>query len=138
MFLACFVYAAAAALWLTARRADVALLSFAIVRESFRPLDISLLDRHGEILHEQRLDFQGRRLAWTSLEDISPALQAAVIASEDRRFYRHSGVDTWALPGAVRRQLIGKPLRGASTIPMQLVTLIDPVLRQGRIPRTLP
>ncbi len=51
--LACIVCAAAAALWLTTRRADVALPSFANVRESFRPVDIRLLDRHGEISHEQ-------------------------------------------------------------------------------------
>ena len=111
---------------LIGHEADVALPSFAEVRESFRPSDMSLLDRHGEILHERRLDPHGRRLAWTSLADISPALQAAVVASEDRRFYRHGGVDSRAILGAVTRTLLGKPLRGASTISMQLVTLIDP------------
>jgi penicillin-binding protein 1C len=138
VLLACIVCAAAISLWLTDRGSDGALPSFADVRESFRPSDISLLDRHGEILHEQRLNFQGRRLAWASLADISPALQAAVIASEDRRFYRHGGVDSRAILGAVTRKLVGKPLRGASTISMQLVTLIDPEWRQGRAPRMIP
>jgi penicillin-binding protein 1C len=115
----------------------VALPSFAEVRESFRPTDMSLLDRHGQILHEQRLDLHGRRLAWTSLADISPALQAAVVASEDRRFYRHRGVDSRALLGAVAGALVGKPLRGASTISMQLITLIDPELRHRGTPRTI-
>jgi membrane carboxypeptidase/penicillin-binding protein PbpC len=67
-----------------------------------------------------------RRLAWTSLADISSTLQAAVLTSEDRRFYRHSGVDSWATVGAIVRRLTGKPRRGASTISMQLTTLIDP------------
>jgi penicillin-binding protein 1C len=138
VFLACIVGAAAAALWLANRRVDVALPSFANVRESFRPSDISLLDRDGDILHERRVDFQARRLAWTPLADISPALQAAVIAAEDRRFYRHGGVDGWAILSALTRRLVGEPLRGASTISMQLATLIEPNLRQPRTPRTIP
>jgi penicillin-binding protein 1C len=75
------------------RRADAGLPSFTGLRESFRPSDHSLLGRYGAVLYERWLDFQGRRLAWPPLADISPALQAAVIASEDRRFYRHGGVD---------------------------------------------
>jgi penicillin-binding protein 1C len=129
--------AAAAAIWLTGSGTSVALPSFTEVRESFRPTDMTLLDRRGEILHQRRLDFHARRLAWTSLADISPTLQATVIASEDRRFYRHGGIDSQALLGAVARGLVGKPLRGASTITMQLVTLIDPELRHRGTPRTI-
>jgi hypothetical protein len=44
VFLACFACAAATALWLMNRGADVALPSFTEVRESFRPSDTSLLD----------------------------------------------------------------------------------------------
>ena len=101
----------ASIIWLTGSATEVALPSFVEVREAFRPSDRSLLDRHGEILHEQRVDFHVRRLTWTSLADISPALRAAVIASEDRRFDRHSGVDSQAILGAIARRLIGKPLR---------------------------
>ena len=36
-------------------------------------------------------DAHGRRLAWTPLAAISPALQRAVIATEDRRFFGHHG-----------------------------------------------
>jgi penicillin-binding protein 1C len=136
--LACIVCAASVALWTMHRGAGAGLPSFAGVRESFRPSDHSLLDRHGTVLDERRLDFQGRRLAWIPLADISPALQAAVLTSEDRRFYRHGGVDLWAVAGAVAHRLVGKPLRGASTISMQLVTLIDPELHRRRSPRTIP
>ncbi len=138
VFLGCLAWAGAGTLWLTGRGADVALPSFAEVRASFRPSDVSLLDRHGEILHERRLDTHGRRLTWTAAAEISPALQAAVVASEDRRFYRHGGVDSQAILGAVARALIGKPLRGASTISMQLGSLIDPERRLRGTPRTLP
>ena len=73
--------------------AEVLLPSYVEVRAAYRPSDVSLLDRQGEILYEARIDQHGRRLAWTPLSAISPALQAAVIVSEDRRFYRHGGVD---------------------------------------------
>ena len=136
--LACIVCAASAALWMLSREAGAVLPSIMEVRASFRPSDSSLLDRHGTIIHERRLDFQLRRLAWTSLADISPALQAAVIATEDRRFYNHSGVDSRAILGAVAHRLVGKPLRGASTISMQLASIIDPDLQQRRTPRTIP
>jgi penicillin-binding protein 1C len=127
---------AAAVIWCIDNGANVALPSLAEVRDSFRPSDMNLLDRHGQILHDQRIEFHGRRLAWTALAEISPALQTAVIAAEDRRFYHHRGVDSQAVLNAVARGLIGKSGRGASTITMQLATLIDPELRQHGTPRT--
>jgi penicillin-binding protein 1C len=66
-----------------------------------------------------------------------PALQAAVITSEDRRSYRHGGVDSSAPLASVVRWFGGRPLRGASTISMQLVTLSHPELRQRGMPRTM-
>jgi monofunctional biosynthetic peptidoglycan transglycosylase len=54
---------------------------------------------------------------WTPLENISPHLVAAVIASEDGAFCRHRGVDWDALGQVLGRE--GGPSRGASTIPMQ-------------------
>lgn len=105
--------------------------SFAEVRAAYRPSDAVLLDRSGEIIHEVRLDFTRRRLAWTPLSEISPALQKAVIASEDRHFYQHDGVDRKALLAAGLGLLSGRPRGGASTIPMQLATLSDPRLRRA-------
>jgi penicillin-binding protein 1C len=99
-------------------RVELALPSYAEVRASYRPSDVNLLDRNGDVLHELRLNHYGRRLAWTPLEDISPALQAAVIASEDRRFYWHGGVDGLALLASVARWVGGQPRRGASTLSM--------------------
>jgi penicillin-binding protein 1C len=106
--------------------------SLAAVRAAYQPSDIALLDRHGAVIHEVRVDSQRRRLAWTPLAEISPALQSAVIASEDRRFYRHHGVDVRAVMAAALQLLRGGPRRGASTISMQLATRLDPRLQQHR------
>jgi penicillin-binding protein 1C len=105
--------------------------SFTAVRAGHRSSEAQLLDRHGDVLHELRLDRSVRRLPWASLSEISPALQAATIASEDRRFYRHGGVDLMALASATVRAIIGGPRRGASTISMQMATVLAPDLRRG-------
>jgi penicillin-binding protein 1C len=104
--------------------------SFAEVRAHWRPSDAQLLDRHGDILYEMRIEPHGRRLAWTPLADISPALQEAVIVTEDRRFFAHHGVDGRALAGAILDHLAGMRSRGASTIAMQLAPLLH--LEMGR------
>ena len=107
------------------------------IRAAPCPSDARLLDHRGTVLHELRVDRQRRRLAWTPLADVSPALVAAVIASEDRRFRQHGGVDAPALAAAFWQRLRGGPPRGASTISMQLAALLDPTLARGGAPRTL-
>jgi penicillin-binding protein 1C len=99
--------------------------AFRAVREAYRPSEGYLLDRHGEILQQVRADFRGRRLPWVSLPEISPSLVAAVLRSEDKRFHRHPGVDGIALLSAVGGNLLPGKGRGASTITMQLVSLLD-------------
>jgi monofunctional biosynthetic peptidoglycan transglycosylase len=59
------------------------------------------------------------RHRWVDLEDISPALPAAVIVSEDGAFCRHWGVDWRAVGAAIDEAEDGEGFRGASTIPMQ-------------------
>ena len=113
--------------------------SFKQVKQDWRGSDAWLLDRHGRELQRVRLDHTVRRFTWTQVSDISPALQAALLASEDQRFYEHSGVD-WA--GAVSAavgnagSLSSNPgqkngMRGASTLTMQLAGLLDPELKRG-------
>jgi len=61
------------------------------------------------------------------LEEIDPRFVEALITVEDKRFYRHSGVDLPAIARAIkswRRE--GKPVSGASTITMQLVRQYEP------------
>ncbi|MCJ7526575.1 MAG: monofunctional biosynthetic peptidoglycan transglycosylase [Methyloceanibacter sp.] len=59
------------------------------------------------------------RRDWVPLEDISPQLPLAVIASEDGRFCVHWGVDWGAVRDAVKEGGGLGAFRGASTIPMQ-------------------
>ncbi len=102
-----------------------ALPTYGEVRLAYVKSDSLLLDRTGKIIHELRTDWNGRRLEWISLADISPALKKAVIQAEDRRFYEHPGLDYKAIGGAAVRGFITGGVRGASTITMQLVAILD-------------
>jgi monofunctional biosynthetic peptidoglycan transglycosylase len=57
---------------------------------------------------------------WVPLEDISPNLRLAVVASEDGNFCQHWGVDWGAVREAIEQAKSWKGVRGASTIPMQV------------------
>ena len=100
-------------------------LPFEKVRQAYQKSDALLLDRHGIAIHELRTDFEGRKLDWVALDEISPALIRAVIHSEDRRFYTHGGADPKAFCGAFMRNLFKSEKRGASTITMQLASIIN-------------
>ena len=97
---------------------------YAEVRAAWTPSDAWLLDRHGAVLARRRMDFDVRRLEWVALHEVSPALVAAVVAGEDRRFWTHGGVDWRGVAGAARDTLLTQRRRGASTITMQLAQLI--------------
>jgi penicillin-binding protein 1A len=55
------------------------------------------------------------------LEQVSPKLVDAVLASEDRDFFRHPGVNFAAITRAAIADLRGKQLQGGSTITQQYV-----------------
>lgn len=55
-----------------------------------------------------------------SRSEISPNLRRAVLASEDDRFYLHSGFDFEEIENALERARRGRRLRGASTITQQV------------------
>ncbi len=55
------------------------------------------------------------------LEDISPWLQKAVVAVEDKRFWEHNGVDGTGLLRAVYINLTSSESPGASTLTQQVV-----------------
>jgi len=63
-----------------------------------------------------------KRQTFVPLSRISPELQHAVISAEDGRFYQHHGID-WDETEKVAEetQEKGELIRGASTIPQQLV-----------------
>lgn len=111
--------------------------SYDEVRAKFRPSELYILDRYGDVLQEMRTDARGRRLAWARLPDISPALVRAVIKGEDKDFASHSGVDYTALAAGFFQTVFSGYRRGGSTIPMQLGALLDPELRARRGGRTV-
>ena len=112
--------------------------AFDAVRAGTAPSDRWLLDRNGELLHVQRVNDRVRRLEWTALADISPALRKAIVATEDRRFEQHPGVDPLAMAAVLRARVTGSgaPVRGASTLTMQLAGLLDPALTASGIRRS--
>lgn len=56
---------------------------------------------------------------WVPLEEISPQMAKAVIASEDQNFLKHSGFDFQAIEKAMESNKKGKRVRGGSTISQQ-------------------
>ena len=75
----------------------------------------------------------GRYRLFTPLDDIAPAMIEATLLYEDRRFYRHPGVDPLALArGAWTTYVRRTRVVGGSTITMQLARL-----RFGMDTRTL-
>ena len=95
------------------------------VTAAWQPSEAWLYDRNGTLLDSERVAFKARRLAWVPRRDISPALIETVIASEDRRFRDHGGVDFLALGSALRARLWGERSRGASTISMQVAGFLS-------------
>jgi penicillin-binding protein 1A len=64
---------------------------------------------------------------WTEFKDISPYLVDALVATEDIRYYRHSGIDIRGLGrAAVRTILLGQSTGGGSTITQQLAKQLYP------------
>ena len=111
-------------------------LSFDEVKRGFRSSDTAVLDRSGELLQRVRTDATVRRGQWIALADVSPALRMAMVLSEDRRFYEHSGIDWRAVSSAAWANLWNTRTRGASTITMQLSGLLDEDLRRANSGRT--
>jgi penicillin-binding protein 1C len=111
--------------------------SFEAVKASYKKSEAVLLDRHGLAIQELRIDPKGRRLDWTGIQDISPALKRAVVDSEDRRFSLHSGVDWRAAGAAFLGNIFSGKTRGASTITMQLATMLDSGLKPHGTKKTL-
>ena len=105
--------------------------TFNEVKAGYQSSDTHILSREGELLHRLRTDATVRRGQWVALADISPALRTALVLSEDKRFYEHSGVDWRAVSAAAWANLWNTKTRGASTITMQLAGLLDEDLKRG-------
>jgi penicillin-binding protein 1C len=96
-----------------------------------RPPAVAVLDAEGVPLRLFLPADERWRLP-VRLAELPPELPAALLAAEDRRFYRHPGVDPLAILRATWQNLrAGQVVSGGSTLTMQLARLADPA------PRTL-
>jgi hypothetical protein len=106
-----------AALWLGLAASSHAVPSYDEVRSDHRSSETLLLSREGEVLQRLRTDSTVRRGPWVALADVSPALRTALVLSEDKRFYEHSGVDWAAVTAAAWGNLWNTRTRGAAPSP---------------------
>lgn len=87
---------------------------------SFKFATTQILDREGNLLWEI-IDPTGGRRTNVTLEQISPDVVNATVATEDRFFYSNVGVDIVAIGRALYYNLTeGEIVSGASTITQQL------------------
>jgi len=83
-------------------------------------------DRDGHRLREVRAE-DGTRARWVPLAEVGETAVSAVLAAEDRRFYRHHGVDPVAVLRAAATDAAHlRVVSGASTITMQLARIVRP------------
>jgi len=102
--------------------------------ESLGPLDLSVaenrstvvLDRYGQLLRPFATQ-DGRWRLPVETSDVDPRYLAMLMAYEDARFDRHSGIDVLALLRAAR-QFVGNSriVSGGSTLTMQVARLLEP------------
>lgn len=75
------------------------------------------LDKNGRQIGDK---FSAERRYWVSLDDVSPFLIDAVIATEDRNFYEHNGFDYKRIAGAILKDIkTMSKAEGASSITQQ-------------------
>lgn len=100
--------------------------SFLSVKALHQSSDLIILDREGVRLQSIRSDFTRRSFLWVSLSEMSPSLVRQLLLVEDKRFFTHFGVDPFAVFSSLKSYSEGAPLRGASTITMQLLKVLEP------------
>ena len=87
-----------------------------------------ILDADGNLLYEI-LDPSAGRRTYVPLEEISPFMVAAIVATEDKEFYENPGFSPFAILRAFYQNITsGEVVSGASTITQQLarILLLDP------------
>ena len=86
-----------------------------------RPGTLTLLSTNGEII--QKLGFTSREKVKSG--QMPRLIIKAFVAAEDRRFYKHKGVDLWGISRAMMTNIKeGAVLEGGSTITQQLARII--------------
>lgn len=108
-------------------------LRAAIAKYGITAQTTKIYDRNGELLYDLVDEETGMRQELT-LDQISPLVISATIATEDANFYSNPGVDPVGIVRAVSINLSGEGQSGGSTITQQLVrqVLMSPEERQER------
>jgi penicillin-binding protein 1A len=90
--------------------------------ESIEPrLITKIYDKDSLLAHE----FFVEKRIWTPIDSIPDIAKNAVIATEDRLFWEHWGMNPLAIPSAVLEHLrTGNKMRGASSLTQQLAKLL--------------
>ena len=90
--------------------------------EDFRPSSVTtVLSAEGKVLGE----FFVEKRVPVHLEEIPPYLREAVVATEDRRFYEHAGLDWRGIGRAILKDILaGRFKEGGSTITQQLAKVL--------------
>lgn len=86
---------------------------------------VEVLDRNGALLRAYTVA-DGRWRLDVALSDVDPDYIAALLAYEDKQFYRHDGVDLQALARAAAQAVWnGHVVSGGSTLTMQVARLLE-------------
>ena len=108
------------------------LLSAACVRlpsslaEPGAGLSMQVVDRDGQLIREARSK-AGKLSSRVSIAELAPTVVPALLAAEDARFYRHPGVDPFAIVRAMGQAVMQRKLvSGASTLTQQLARALVP------------
>ncbi|HEU4889557.1 MAG TPA: penicillin-binding protein 1C, partial [Thermoanaerobaculia bacterium] len=85
---------------------------------------LTVLDRNGEVLYES-LGQSGSRTESLSAKALPPRVVEAALAAEDRRFFRHPGIDPIAVSRAMLHNVRAmRIVEGGSTITQQVAKLL--------------
>ncbi len=101
-----------------------------ILEECQENQSVRIYDRNGILLYETLSD-DSAKTVWNSTNSIPPLVEGAVIASEDKRFFKHCGIDPFALLRAFWIDIKSFSIKqGGSTITQQTAKLM--IKRKGR------
>ncbi|MFL6248827.1 MAG: penicillin-binding protein 1C, partial [Thermoanaerobaculia bacterium] len=85
---------------------------------------LTILDRNNEVLYES-LGQSGSRTESLSADALPPRIVEATLAAEDRRFFRHPGIDPIAISRAMLHNMRAlRVVEGGSTITQQVAKLL--------------
>lgn len=94
------------------------------VLEEYRPAQATkLYAADGRLITDLGLE----RRTVLAFDEIAPEVRAAFMAVEDKRFYKHGGIDYWRILGAVWADVLAMRFeQGFSTVTMQLARMVFP------------